>query len=92
MSIRFAFVVFLTLLWSLNLAAGNDPPDAIAGDDFLTQPAFQANDADPNDGVRMPPQVAFRTGVTAALPTLDAPPPGFDGKSVMLVVPGRSLT
>jgi hypothetical protein len=40
----------------------------------------------------MPPQVASRTGVTAALSTLDAPPPGFDGKSVMLVVPGRSLT
>ena len=92
MSTRVAFVVFLALLWSLNLAAGNDPPDAIAGDDFVTQPAFEGNDADPNDGVRMPPQVASRTGVTAALSTLDAPPPGFDGKSVMLVVPGRSLT
>ena len=92
MSTRFTFVVFLALLWSLNAAARNGPPDAIAGDDFVTQPAFEANDADPNDGVRMPPQVASRTGVTAALSTLDAPPPGFDGKSVMLVVPGRSLT
>lgn len=92
MSFRTATMAVVTLLWSFDVAVGNDPPDAIAGDDFVTQPAFEANDDNPNDGVRSPPMVASRTGVTAALSTLDAPPPGFDGKSVMLVVPGRSLT
>ncbi|MDA1026462.1 MAG: DUF1080 domain-containing protein [Planctomycetota bacterium] len=92
MSGRATTVAVLALLWSFDAAVGNDPPDAISSDDFVSQPAFDANDADPNDGVRTPPQVASRTGVTAALSTLDALPPGFDGKSVMLVVPGRSLT
>ena len=92
MSGRTTIVVILLLLWSFAAAVGDDPPEAISGDDLVSQPAFEANDANPNDGVRSPPKVASRTGVTAALSTLDATPPGFDGKSVMLVVPGRQLT
>ena len=67
------------------------PPSARSGDDLVTQPAFDANDDDSNDGVRSPPAVASRTGVTAVLSTLDAPPPGFDGKSRILLIPGRGL-
>ena len=89
---RVAIIVALLLFWPFDAAVGDDPPQSISGDDFVSQPAFEANDADPNDGVRSPPKVASRTGVTAALSTLDATPPGFDGKSVMLVVPGRPLT
>ncbi|MAD19966.1 MAG: hypothetical protein CMJ52_07060 [Planctomycetaceae bacterium] len=67
------------------------PPSARSGEDLVTQPAIDANDDDPNDGVRSAPRVASRTGVTAVLSTLDAPPPGFDGKSRILLIPGRGL-
>jgi len=67
------------------------PPAARSGDDLVSQPAIDANDDDSNDGVRSPPAVASRTGVTAVLSTLDAPPPGFDGKSRVLLIPGRGL-
>ncbi len=67
------------------------PPSARSGDDLVTQPAIDANDGDSNDGVRSPPAVASRTGVTAVLSTLDAPPPGFDGKSRILLIPGFDL-
>ena len=67
------------------------PPSARSGDDLVTQPAIDANDDDSNDGVRSPPRVGSRTGVTAVLSTLDAPPPGFDGKSRILLIPDRGL-
>ncbi len=82
-----------TLLVGLATSAyqQSGPPSARSGEDLVTQPAIDANDDDSNDGVRSPPAVASRTGVTAVLSTLDAPPPGFDGKSRILLIPGLGL-
>ncbi|HAC08587.1 MAG TPA: hypothetical protein DCG14_02935, partial [Phycisphaerales bacterium] len=82
-----------TLLVGLATSADQQsgPPSARSGEDLVTQPAIDANDDDSNDGVRSPPAVASRTGVTAVLSTLDAPPPGFDGKSRILLIPGLGL-
>ena len=83
------FVLLVGAATSAHRQSG--PPAARSGDDLVTQPVIDANDADSNDGVRSPPAVASRTGVTASLSTLDAPPPGFDGKSRILLIPGRGL-
>ena len=87
----FAILVSMLVGLAASTPRQSGPPSARSGDDLVPQPAIDANDDDSNDGVRSPPAVASRTGVTAVLSTLDAPPPGFDGKSRILLIPGRGL-
>ena len=46
----------------------------------------------PRSGIRRtPPKVPKKVGVGKSLYTLDAPPPGFDGKSMPLLMPNRGM-